>query len=281
MKYSHRWYYVTCIFVLLIILLIASASSHIAKIFELRKSVVVLEQRLAQLAHVAKTVVEQQAVTKEMLTSYTLLPTLSQLVNLSGLTLTTANMLAPVSIGMKHWKVHVVVTGSYRQMTELLLLLDKQSFAVLLLNFTYHPIAMNKLMLDAELLVLANCHDIPTVIPASFETLALRQAQGFAPQDERSVIYNPFCISSKLPQAIASITELTKFPLDQLRMIGYYHWDDDNQALMLLPNNHVVAIKAGDQIGASFSKVINIDQSKIIVSTGRDMQTLTMRNSNV
>lgn len=158
--------------------------------------------------------------------------------------------------------LHIEVIGDYQQITSFISIWQQQLPQVVLADFSYHSQKENKYLFSAE------------IILAKKKLTALTGGKVGLFQS----MSNPFC-SSHAGELMSTIDLSTaaSFSLTQMRMIGYMQLGERKEALILLPNNVIVAVKEGMVVGREAGTVEEIKANHLLfVLPNRQRSELTM-----
>ncbi|HEX4044976.1 MAG TPA: pilus assembly protein PilP [Gammaproteobacteria bacterium] len=148
--------------------------------------------------------------------------------------------------------VHVVMHGDFKQLTKLAELFFQQG-TFLILDFSYQASQPTQFIFEADLLL---GRPIVQPVPA-----ALLPEMSQLP----TKIQDPFCFGEQTFKRPSAVYLLTTIPLAQIKMLGFLQQGKQQQALLLLPNQQLVAVDQHAVLGKERGIIRSITQTQLVV----------------
>lgn len=266
MKYQYRWYYAAVVSVAVMILVyVYDLKPAISRLTSMRQS----EARTSKKLKIYRKKIVKQPVneTKNLvhsIESSTYLSDILALVSVSGMVMQTVNLSKRPSQDDDIELIHLVALGQFHQATAFFYAIARQTYPVLITNFSYKKNDKNIFSMTMDVLVWKE--------NASFFLIE---------NDKIKVLpgpHNPFCgAENAVIDHENDVSALQSFALARLKMQGYLQQGERHLALILLPNNSLVAVQNGAVIGKEHAIITEIfrDHTQFLLP-GKQKKTLTL-----
>lgn len=175
--------------------------------------------------------------------------------HVSGLSVETINIVpAQLQRQTNGSMARLVVHGDFLQLMSLLFDTSKGDFSTRLQDFDIKVTEQDKLRVTMNVL--------PSAYHFQYDDTSLLNTH-----TDGQEMRNSFCLPKKIDSAARAndLGELSKVPLELIRMVGYMQQGERNEALVLLPDNNVIAVELRSVIGKEHGVVAAIQHNHILV----------------
>lgn len=247
MNYQYRWYYAMFIFIGMIgwgyLYDLSPACSQLTDLKETEKRLQEKLMHLQQYAHVSTPLI---AISQDKQPD--IMAMLLNAAQFCGLTVNSITLPMPRLI-------RVVAVGEYAQMVQFAEALLKQKKPLLIRNFVYQRNQQHTLTMTMELAIYDGMVDEK---PLANFSHAL------------DVFQDPFCGA----QAFTMINEhdLYRYSIQQIKMLGYLQQAGLKVALIALPNNTMMDVQVGSEIGSEKAIVTQLSDHDVTLMLPSGLQ---------
>lgn len=248
MHYKYRWVYA---FLISLFLLLSAYGYDFAPIAHQMIAMQQEEQQLKEklTAHKQRAMLLPAKVARSAYSSLNAMADLMLQIQLSGLIAKSVKVISATST--TETRLQLVLLGGFQQILAFIGALNNFADLAMILDFSCKLAEQQQLMLSLDLVLVAK-NNLPEIIKQRTNIPRIKQ-------------YNPFCGATNNNDLNVDneLIMTQSMPITLMKMVGYWQQGHHHQALLLLPNNRMIAVNVGDVIGSERMTVTAIEADAI------------------